>query len=85
MNAVTSRLLWGIGRSKTPVRAETVIGTVVFMHFLAATRPASNGKTPINVGNISVRISKMKRLLDEYTKSILEMTAVARKSRFKYS
>lgn len=37
MKAVASRFVCGTGISKTPVRTEMSTGTVMFMHFFAAT------------------------------------------------
>ena len=49
---VASRLVCGTAISKTPVRADIVTGTLMFMHVLAAAEPASRTTAKADLENI---------------------------------
>lgn len=62
MKAVASELDCGMGRSKIAVRAEISIGTVTFIHCLAATELASRANVEIESPNILVKVSGCDRI-----------------------
>ena len=53
MKAVASKLVWGTGILKTPVRAEIVTGTVRLVHDLAAAEAAKMASAKAELANIS--------------------------------
>ena len=64
MKVVASRLVWGTAISKIPVRAETVTGTVMLMHVLAAAVPVSTATARADLADMSA-VFRASRVVEE--------------------